>query len=193
MKIAAVVLHSVISTLKATSAPAMRVTKLLAVPPGAHPTKMSPADNSGLNFKAREIVYAMVGIMENCAKKPTSTSVGDFPILLKSLSVKVMPMVSIVAAKAGVTYGLNHRKAFGWANPITDAAMVHKGKLFVALSHHRYNLCLLSFLSTVSCCLQCDRLLYSFNPGELFELGRRPAPRAFRWGRKALYEALKWL
>lgn len=113
MMTAATVLAVVIRIDKARSAPAMSETKLLAVPPGAHPTKIKPADSSGPNEKSRVKARAVNGMMVYCATKPMSTYFQLFATRLKSATVRVMPMPTIVIVKAGVTYGRNHANKCG--------------------------------------------------------------------------------
>jgi hypothetical protein len=73
MTTAATVETAVMRTESATSAPAMSVTKLDAVPPGAQPTRISPAANSGPRPRARETAAAVRGITVYCTRKPNPT------------------------------------------------------------------------------------------------------------------------
>ena len=69
---------------KARSALAIIVTRLEAVPPGAHPTNIRPDASGGLNLNNLLIKAAESGIIVYCAINPTRIYCQDFATLLKS-------------------------------------------------------------------------------------------------------------
>lgn len=103
MNTAAAVLAAVMSTDNAKSALAIIVTRLEAVPPGEHPTRIRPVARGGGNWKILAKNAALNGIIVYCARKPIATHLGVFKTFLKSSSVSVSPMDIIVRHKAFVT------------------------------------------------------------------------------------------
>mmetsp|Transcript_20256 Transcript_20256/g.61479 ORF Transcript_20256/g.61479 Transcript_20256/m.61479 type:complete len:230 (-) Transcript_20256:89-778(-) len=128
MKAAATVEQEVMSTLSATSPPPMSVTRLLAVPPGQHPTRMTPARSSAGSPAAPLATRPARGMKMYWHKKPLSTDLGALPTRLKSSTEMPMPMQSIVSASVGVTYGPNHVTRPGRNADATAAPSTHAGK-----------------------------------------------------------------
>ena len=66
----------VIPTDNATSPPAIYVITLLAVPPGQHPTRITPSARSSGNFNTTARIHARNGMTVYCARHPMSISFG---------------------------------------------------------------------------------------------------------------------
>ena len=67
------VLQVVITTDSATSARAIRLTTLLAVPPGQQPTRITPTAISGGRLSTWHSNQANPGMITNCATTPKAT------------------------------------------------------------------------------------------------------------------------
>jgi hypothetical protein len=133
MKAAAAVEHAVIATLNATSAPAIKVTRLDAEPPGQQPTNMRPAAKAGGKLKSFALAHAIVGMMVNCAKKPRTKFNGATP--RKSFNDRVDPIQIMVAPRAASMSGpWNHESRCGCSSPSKAAETTHTGNKLVSLS-----------------------------------------------------------
>ena len=77
----------------------MCVITLLAVPPGQHPTRITPRAKSAGNLNATAKIHATTGIIVNCAMQPMITSLGLLIISLKSDVVIVVPIPNIANPK----------------------------------------------------------------------------------------------
>ena len=78
-------------------------------PPGQQPTNMRPTVRAGLRPKALETVKAISGIRVYCATVPIRISWGLLAKILKSLTVSVMPIVSMIKPRMTV-----------WVSPCTN-------------------------------------------------------------------------
>ena len=104
----------VIPTEKATSPLQRNYIMLLETPPGQQTTKILPAVRKGFSPKTCESVYASNGIMVNCAHAPMKISSGRENRILKSLVVRVSPIVSMMMPKiTEETSPLIHKKTSG--------------------------------------------------------------------------------
>ena len=74
--VARTVLAAVIMTLRATSAPAIRATRLEAVPPGEQPTRVRPRKRLGGREKILEEARAERGMTRNWQITPKATVLG---------------------------------------------------------------------------------------------------------------------
>ena len=70
------------------------------VPPGAQPTRITPAASIGSSWKALASTQASVGMMTNWATTPTSTGSGRFTTSAKSGGVRVRPMPNMMMPRA---------------------------------------------------------------------------------------------
>mmetsp|Transcript_59603 Transcript_59603/g.158620 ORF Transcript_59603/g.158620 Transcript_59603/m.158620 type:complete len:223 (+) Transcript_59603:354-1022(+) len=123
---------AVMATLRATSAPAISVTRLLAVPPGHEATRMTPTASGGGSAQSTAMAYPSSGMMVYWQANPRKTCLGFLNTRLKSLSSRVIPMQSIVTANAGVMRsGVIHSSAEGFRYPTMPPAATHKGNKFV--------------------------------------------------------------
>src|SRR5699024_4918815 len=96
------VVTEVAVTDKATLPLARYVITLEEVPPGQHPTKITPIAISlgKLNRKTRET--AMIGIATNCATATTKILNGAFNTFLKSCVVSVSPIPNMIIMSNGL-------------------------------------------------------------------------------------------
>mmetsp|Transcript_68934 Transcript_68934/g.164433 ORF Transcript_68934/g.164433 Transcript_68934/m.164433 type:complete len:281 (+) Transcript_68934:356-1198(+) len=123
----------VISTDSATSACAIKVTRLEAVPPGHAETRISPTASGTGSANSFAMLHPRSGINVNWHAKPRKTSRGFFSTRLKSLNSRVMPMKSMVEASAAVMYSpLSHLSISGWNIPTPAPARTQNGKRFVS-------------------------------------------------------------
>ena len=74
-----------------------------AVPPGQVPTRMTPMASSGGRAKSRTRAQATKGMIRNWATTPISTSQGRLKTVLKSCTVKVMPMPNMTIPRSQPT------------------------------------------------------------------------------------------
>lgn len=72
-----------------------------AVPPGQHPTRITPIARSSGREKTFTRIQAIVGIMVNWARQPTSISSGLLRIMPKSAVVRVNPIPNIITPSKG--------------------------------------------------------------------------------------------
>lgn len=87
----------VMPTDNARSPFAKYVITLDAVPPGQHPTSITPIANSCGNLKIIVNSHAIEGMTINCARHPITTSFGRLKTILKSDSFNVNPMPNMTA------------------------------------------------------------------------------------------------
>ena len=73
------------------------VMTLEAVPPGQHPTRITPMASSVGRCNRRVSIQANEGMMMNCAIQPKSISRGREKMTLKSVPFIVMPIQSMIA------------------------------------------------------------------------------------------------
>jgi hypothetical protein len=113
--LARIVLHAVRSTLNATSAPAMSVTRFDAVPPGLHPTRTNPRNRCLPIFKpddgsrygrssVRPMRHAERGMSAYWHSTPMGMDdrrVRDETMVVKSVRSRVMPVPSITLYGGG--------------------------------------------------------------------------------------------
>jgi hypothetical protein len=92
----------VIVTERATSPPARSVTRLEAVPPGEQPTRERPRKRLGGREKSLAAQYAERGMRVNWQSAPVATTRGLLRMLRKSSAVRVVPMPTMIAARATV-------------------------------------------------------------------------------------------
>ena len=122
------VLAAVMSTDKATLPRARYVTTLLAVPPGQHATKHSPAAYGAGRFKALLTKAPAVGITVYCKITPARSSLGMAMAPLKSSREIVIPIPSIVMLSPMICTGpWIHVNAVGRIIPAAHAAATHSG------------------------------------------------------------------
>mmetsp|Transcript_14188 Transcript_14188/g.30793 ORF Transcript_14188/g.30793 Transcript_14188/m.30793 type:complete len:395 (+) Transcript_14188:375-1559(+) len=102
---ASMVEHAVSSTERATSAPAIKETRLLAVPPGLHPTRVNPRNSAGprtgskCSKRVRPMAKAVRGMIMNWQSTPAGTDVGlSTKTSVKSFFSKVIPVPSMTVA-----------------------------------------------------------------------------------------------
>ena len=77
---------------KGKSPPARYVMTLEDVPPGQHPTSITPIANSGGRLKSLARHQARLGMIVNCAIHPMIISRGRLKTILKSLMFIVRPI-----------------------------------------------------------------------------------------------------
>ena len=126
------VVHEVIVTESATSPRARKVTKFEAVPPGTQPRSIRPTAKSGGSAKALQSAKAASGMMRNCARMPTKTSLGRRKISRKSAVVSVSPMPNIMTPRRiaiQLPMGLN---TSGKTKPSIPAIITHSAKVLLA-------------------------------------------------------------
>ena len=86
------VLRLVITTESATSARAIMATTLLAVPPGQHPTRISPTARGAFNRSSAAIAAAKAGI-EGLVRSAAAGYAGAFTLL--AIAVFVYMLIAI--------------------------------------------------------------------------------------------------
>ena len=89
----------VIPTESATSPPAIYVITLLAVPPGQHPTRITPSARSVGRCISWHNPHATTGMIVYCATNPITISFGLEKTLLKSSILIVSPMPNMATPK----------------------------------------------------------------------------------------------
>lgn len=99
---AAIVETAVIPTESARSPFAKYVITLDAVPPGQHPTRITPIARSSGSEKILTRIQAIVGIIVNWARQPKRISSGLLRIMLKSAGVRVRPIPNIITPNKGL-------------------------------------------------------------------------------------------
>ena len=85
---------------RAVSAFAKWEKRFEVAPPGQQASKINPTDCVGFRPSEIEIKNAMIGKTMICDVSPIRTSLGDFVILLKSSTVRVMPIPNIIRNKS---------------------------------------------------------------------------------------------
>ena len=75
---------------------------LLAVPPGQHPTRITPSASSSGSDSSLQSSHASEGMMRNCASSPTRISFGCCKTGLKSAGRSVSPIPNITTPSIGV-------------------------------------------------------------------------------------------
>ena len=114
----------VMPTDNAKSPFAMKVITLDAVPPGHAPTSITPTAKSAGSENTFANMYAMSGMIVNCAMQPSSKSNGRENVTLKSDTVNVMPMPSMTTPSNGVTtFADAHPNVHGHINAIVAHMM----------------------------------------------------------------------
>ena len=84
-----------------------------ATPPGQQPTKHTPAAWAGGRRQIIEARTADAGMTQNCDRNPTATGFGRWAILRKSSVSSVVPMASMVNARAAVIFGPSNLRREG--------------------------------------------------------------------------------
>ena len=130
-KAAKTVDKAVMITESATSAFAIKLMTLLAVLPGAHPTRINPAENSGGSELYLASLEANRGIIVNWDTNPSNTNCGCKNTLLKSSAVRVMPINVMVTTSAGVTMHWYALKLEAKKYPDMEANKTQRGKRLV--------------------------------------------------------------
>ena len=69
---------------------------LLETPPGQHPTSIMPIERYGLRLNIMESPHAIIGISVYCANAPMRMSNGRRNSSLKSSTLSVSPIVSMI-------------------------------------------------------------------------------------------------
>ena len=93
---------------------------LEAVPPGQHPTSMTPMASSGGRWNAFAKSQARAGMTMNCARQPMMTSLGRLNTTLKSLGLSVRPMPNITSPSKGLMQTVSiHLKLSGNSSATT--------------------------------------------------------------------------
>ena len=122
---------AVMSTERATSAPAMRETRFEAVPPGEQPTRVSPRNRFGVRLNVLAERSAPRGMAENWVSTPNATMAGSEATLLKSDVVSVMPIPTMINPNAKVIVlgeEENQVREAGRTTPRTAEERTQKGK-----------------------------------------------------------------
>ena len=73
-----------------------------AVPPGQHPTRITPIASSVGNENNLQSSHARNGMIVNCAKHPVMMSLGRVKTSLKSAGFSVSPIPNITIPKRGL-------------------------------------------------------------------------------------------
>ena len=73
-----------------------------AVPPGQHPTRMTPTANAASSENIRVRAKASSGITVNCARQPMSTSLGRLNTTRKSSAFSVRPIPNMITPSSGL-------------------------------------------------------------------------------------------
>ena len=120
--------------LRGTSARANKDTTFgLSAPPGQHPTRHTPAAWAGGRRHKAAARTADAGMTQNCERNPAGDEVWPLGDSRKSSVSSVVPMASMVNAKAAVTLGPSNRSREGPTGvaPTTAAPATSAGKLSV--------------------------------------------------------------
>ena len=94
-----------------------------AVPPGQHPTRITPMASAGSSLNIRVNASASSGITVNCARQPTSTSLGRLKTTRKSAALSVRPMPNMMTPSSGLmSRGFRWPSASGNVSAATAAS-----------------------------------------------------------------------
>lgn len=110
----------VIPTESATSPPAIYVMTLLAVPPGQHPTRITPSARSVGSCISLHKPHATTGMIVYCATNPITISLGLEKTRLKSSILMVSPMPNMATPKKVEVYLVVHANPSCQKNAITE-------------------------------------------------------------------------
>ena len=107
------------------------------VPPGAQPTRMTPAASPGSSRKASARTQASVGMMANWATTPTRTGSGRLTTSAKSGGVRVRPMPNMMMPRATSVPADSGESCAGTARETANAARMRTGKTVTAMRAER--------------------------------------------------------
>ena len=127
----------VIATDSATSPLAKYATTLDVVPPGTDPSISKPIASMGLSPSSLATATAPSGMMTNCVTTPTKIGKGRRITCLKSGSVNVSPMHSMMMAISVETYGVNGVNGSGMKNARAEPARIKAGNANTAMRAER--------------------------------------------------------
>ena len=116
----------VIPTDKGTSPSAIYVITLLAVPPGQHPTRITPSARSEFKLNIRAIIQADKGITVYWMIHPIAIYFGWNKIFLKSSAFIVIPIPNIAAPKKKAVCFVIHEKLSGIKKAVIENAIIIK-------------------------------------------------------------------
>ena len=130
------VLVVVITTDRATSPRPINATTLLAVPPGQHPTRISPTAKGVGRSNTEAMPAASAGITMNWATTPITKGRGRRPTRTKSAGVSPSPIPSMITPSPRAIRGpRNQVNSGGWSTAITAPLRVQSGKSSVKRSN----------------------------------------------------------
>src|SRR5699024_10499364 len=100
------------------------------VPPGAHPTRITPTAISGGSWNSMTSPSAMIGMIAYWAITTINTILGAFNTLLKSSVFKVSPMPNMIIPRSKLISAPIHVKPPGNKNDITANKITQTAKVF---------------------------------------------------------------
>ncbi len=128
---------AVMQTDSGTFALAMRETRLEAVPPGEHPTRVRPRNRCGERPNDREAIKAESGMKVNWQSTPRRMGRGEERVRLKSAGVRERPIDTMISERDKVItagYLENQVRKPGLASPRIDEPRTKNGKSDVRVS-----------------------------------------------------------
>ena len=119
---------------KATSPLAKKQITLDAVPPGAHPTKITPIPIICSILKDLTNKKPNIGIIKNCNKIPKQTILKFLKIFRKSSIVKVNPMENITTLNKGTIRKLISVQYWGFKKAQAENKITQRGNNLIVLA-----------------------------------------------------------